>query len=247
MHEISRDWALGEKDIREALIAYQIFNAKQHIPTVLSALRKHKQGKLKIRHLRRLMIGIENFHFIYTAITASRSTGGMAQMYASYAIRIEMAENATELFNVIDEFIKKLKSKIPSLEEFKINFKEFFYTDIFTKHKNLIKYILQKYDCYIRRNDLIDYSKMTIEHLIPQSSSDKDNIFGLVGNLILVGADTNSESLRNKTYPEKKKILQAENYPLDTILKSSNELTEEIILKRTDHMAEVAYKSIWKM
>ena len=71
MHEItSRIWKQSEIEIKNALIAYQIFNAKQHIPTILSAFRGYQHGKLKIRQFRKLMIDIENFHFIYTAITA---------------------------------------------------------------------------------------------------------------------------------------------------------------------------------
>ncbi|MCL5030301.1 MAG: HNH endonuclease family protein [Bacteroidetes bacterium] len=171
-------------------------------------------------------------------------------MYSSYAIKIEKEKNAVKVVDIILEFIEKLKLKIPSIEEFKINFNELIYTDKFTKYKNLVKYILQKYDCYMRKGDIIDYSKMTIEHLIPQNSKShkiEENILGSIGNLMLVDEDTNSNKLKNKVFSEKKKILKESNYPLDNILIKNDELSKDIIVQRTNHIAEVGYNKIWKI
>jgi len=251
LHEVSSyKWEKSEIELKNSLVAFDIFNVKQHIPIILSAFRNYKNGKIKIKHLRNLMSTIENFHFIYTAITASRSTGGMAQMYSSYAINLEKEKNAANVVDIIQEFIEKLESKIPSIEEFKINFNELIYTDKFTKHKNLVKYILQKYDCFLRKGDIIDYTKMTIEHLIPQNSKSHkidEKIIGSIGNLFLVDEKTNCDKLRNKLFAEKKKILNESNYPLDIILNKHDELTKDVIIQRTDHIAKVGYSKIWKI
>ena len=48
---------------------------------------------------KKLTTSLENFLFIFTAITSSRASGGLAQMYSSYAIKIAKETNLNKISN----------------------------------------------------------------------------------------------------------------------------------------------------
>ncbi|MBI2472515.1 MAG: DUF262 domain-containing protein [Planctomycetes bacterium] len=250
IYDISkREWKKEENEIVDSLKAYQIFNVKQHMPVVLSAFRSYLRGNIKLKTFKNIILSMEKFHFIFTAITSSPSTGGMAQMYSHYAIRLEKENDTNEIGKIINEFIVKLKTKLPSIDEVMIKFKELTYTENNTKTKNLIKYILTKYDRHLRNNSIIDYNNMSIEHLYPQNAPVKfeGTIVGQIGNLFLVDYKFNNEQLRNKSYEEKKKLLQRASYPLDELMLNSNDINEDVVKERTEYIAKTAYEQIWKM
>jgi hypothetical protein len=57
------------KVYKDALMALQLFRVTQQVPCVLSLIRAYNQGKLKRNHLEDALVGIEKFHFLFTAIT----------------------------------------------------------------------------------------------------------------------------------------------------------------------------------
>lgn len=250
IHETSYGkWTKQEKGIEDSLNALMLFRVRQQTPCVLSLVREYRNSKIKKKHLEDALEAIEKFHFLFTAVTSQRSSGGISGMYASLGRRIFEAKNLEGAVSVIRELKKKLRERMPSIGEVKALFPNIIYTDDFTKQRKLIRYILVKLD--EKNNKLgFDYDNMTIEHIIPQSKIGTENftqeVVGQIGNLILVTEEINNK-LKNKSFQEKKNILKESGYSIpDEIIKSSKWDKEDII-KRTEKMIDQAYNNVWKI
>ena len=243
-------WAKEEKEIERALSALVTFRVVQQTPCVLSVLREYRiTKKLKKRHVEDAIVAIEKFHFLFTAVTSQRSSGGISEMYAALGRRLFEANNTQSAVQVIQELNQKLRDRIPSLEEFKASFPDIVFTDNITKQKRLVKYVLVGLDRQRENSAVIDYEQMTIEHLAPQSLIGQqgydDALIGQLGNLILISEDLNGK-LENKAFKEKKRILTESGYQLPTLIKQATAWTGSEIKQRTEEMAEEAYNTVWK-
>ena len=251
MHEVEyKKWETHERRIRDTLIGLQLFRVTQQVPCVLSLMRAYSQGKLKRGHLENALVAIEKFHFLFTAITSQRSSGGISGMYARLARKVFEAQDMDSAVRAIDELKMMLRQRVPSLDEFKALFTETLYTDRITKARGLVKYILTAFHKATERIQTIDYSTMTIEHLVPQSKIGQDGFteqtVGQIGNLILVSSSGNNK-LGNKSFTEKKKVLMGTGFPLPAEIAAADEWGVEQIIKRTNNMASEAYKKHWKI
>ena len=119
-----------------------------------------------------------------------------------------------------------------------------------TKQKKLVQYILAKIDGHNASGVPIDYDRMTIEHLAPQNPSGKAVVsadyVGMVGNLILTDAPLNRK-LANKDFVAKRKLLEASKVWVDPALKKATAWSDTEIESRTKAMADLAYKTVWKI
>ena len=251
MHEVGyRKWENHERRIKEALIALQLFRVTQQVPCVMSLIRAYNQGKLKRKHLEDALVAIEKFHFLFTAITSQRSSGGISGMYARLGRSVFEALEMNSAIKVTGELKTMLRKRIPSLEEFKALFSEILYTDRITKARGLVKYILTSFHKETEKTQTIDYSAMTIEHLVPQSRIGKDGftelVVGQLGNLILVSSSAN-DKLGNKSFADKKKILADAGFPLPAEIVAADVWGIDQILSRTEAMAAEAYSKHWKI
>ena len=136
------------------------------------------------------------------------------------------------------------------MDEVKALFPKIIYTDKITKQRGLVRYILCEFHKQAPSGVTVDYDKMTVEHLVPQSQVGSagftEDIIGQLGNLILVSADLN-ERLSNKPFAEKKKILQASGVSLPPELAAASDWTPAHISGTTEQMAQKAYSSVWKI
>jgi uncharacterized protein with ParB-like and HNH nuclease domain len=251
MHEVDyRKWETYERRIKDALIALQLFRVTQQVPCVLSLMRAYNQSKLKRNHVEDALVAIEKFHFLFTAITSQRSSGGISGMYARLARSVFEARDMNSAVKVIGELKTMLRKRVPSFDEFKALFSETLYTDRMTKARGLVKYILVAFHKETEKTQTIDYSTMTIEHLVPQSRRGKngftEQVIGQIGNLILVSSSANNK-LANKSFTEKKKILADAKFPLPSEIAAAGEWGAEQIISRTDAMAAEAYGKHWKI
>jgi len=249
IHETNyRKWAVEEQVLKKSLDALSVFRVKQQIPMVLSLTRDYKSKQIKLKHVQDILLAIENFHFIFTAVTSQRSSGGISLMYASAAKKLANAPTVAEKLKVLREFKNKVKEKIPSYKEFEINFSEIIFTNELTKNKKLVQYILSKIDSHMQKTYTVDYNNMTIEHIAPQNQKGPKNIeskiLGQLGNLLFLKKDLN-EKLKNKDFIEKLKILQHNSVLLDRTLKNAKEWGEKDIQERTKYLAKLAYEKIW--
>ncbi len=250
IHETSYSkWIPQEQGVEKSLKALQLFRVKQQTPFVLSVIRDYKMGELKLKHISPVLLALENFHFLFNAVSQQRSSGGISKMFVSAAIQLSGAQVLEIKSNQLKDLVSKLRSRVPQEDVFKANFREIIYTDSNTKQKALVRYILANLDTHFRANATVNYNLMTIEHLYPQSPKQNplaEDIVGQIGNLIFVTSDTNSR-LANKRFEEKIEILRNEGYPMDQILTDSNSWNENAIKSRTDYLAEKAFRDIWRV
>lgn len=243
-------WAKEEKEIERALSALVTFRVAQQTPCVLSLLREYRiTKKLKKKHLEDAVVAIEKFHFLFTAVTSQRSSGGISGMYAALGRRIFEANDTHEAVKIIQELRQKLRDRIPKIAEFKALFPNIIFTDNVTKQKKLMKYILVGLQRQKSNSTTIDYDQMTIEHLTPQSLIGQqgydDSIIGQIGNLLLVSEELNGK-LKNKLFKEKRKILLDNGYELPKAIEEAAMWGQTEIQSRTDAIADEAYNEVWK-
>ena len=245
-----RSWQKTEEQIKNSLLALNLFKVKQPLPYILGILREYTDKKISKGTTEKALKTLENFHFQFSAITSHRSSGGLSTLYASKAVALSKAKNTQEAAKIINETRGKLKNKKLTLEEFEIDFTDLKFSKEFSKQKNIIKYILSEIDKNMSTSGrLTDYRNMTIEHIAPQngSGSSFSNLdIANIGNLILIDEETN-QKLENKTFDEKKKILSSKNIWLDDVLKKASTWNPEIIAKRSKLLAKIAYEKIWKI
>jgi hypothetical protein len=251
IHEVTFGrWSKQDRRIPEALNALQLFRVRQQTPCVLSLLRAFRAKVLKKRHLEDALVAIEKFHFLFTAVTSQRSSGGISEMYASLGRRLFESQDLAAALDVIKELKEKLRDRVPGQEEFRALFPHIVYTDEITKQRALVKYILVGFDKATRTGITTDYDAMTIEHLVPQSyvgtGGFTAGIIGQLGNLILLSPDMNSR-LGNKVFKEKKRVLQGAGFPLPPDIASATDWTVQDIQKRTQALADLAFDKVWRI
>ncbi len=242
----SRTWRIEEHEIRDSLHSLNLFRVRQQLPFVLAILHAYKKKELNVKNTRKALCAIENFHFIFTAITSQRSSGGISFMYALHARELRNATSLPGRVRVIDDLIAKLKSKLPDYQEFEANFRELLCSEKFTKRKPIVQYTLNRLSqCFLATR--LDSKAMTIEHLANQSGSGfKDEEVAAVGNLVWVSEQMNNK-LANKSFVEKMRLLSKNTVWLDDYLKKPHaQWTPNEIHQRTNFLAKIAYSKVWK-
>lgn len=242
-------WSKNEKEAARSLTALRTFKVVQPAPGILSLVRAYRDEQIKYRSLRNALSNIEKFHFSFNAITSSRSSGGISGMYSSFGRSVFDAADSSMAAQAVADLVGKLRDReVPDIE-FDAGFQQVIYTNKHSSQKALVQYILRKVAIHEGQPFRGETEDLTIEHLMPQSSSRNDEdheIIGQIGNLILVDSKTN-EKLSTKSFKEKKLILKAHGYKLPEVLEEAETLTPDIILANTKRISELARTNIWKV
>lgn len=250
IHEPSVLWTKNEKRVAESLRAIQVFRVVQPTPALLSLVRAYKDNKIKLSKLVEAVEAIERFHFTFTAITSSRSSGGISGMYSSFARKLFEAADSNQAGIEIKSFIQKLRDRRPSADEVALGFRDVVFTNLTTKQKPLVRYILRKFAEKDNFKFPVDWDELTIEHVAPQASIGRDEwteaSVGQLGNLFLLDAKKNGE-LADKPFAEKKSILESGSYSVPDAVIKADVWTPATVRKHTDAMAAIAYDEIWKI
>jgi len=250
IHETSYVWDKNEVEASRSLASLQLFKLSQPTPAVLSLVRAYRNNVIKFAKLRDTLNAIEKFHFVFTAVTSSRSSGGISAMYSSFARKLYEAKNPQNASDEIHALIAKLRDKRPSFDEFKVAFKEIYYTNSNSKQKNLVRYILRKFSEHYLYKYPVDFDDLTIEHIHPQSKSNEagwdENAVGRLGNLIFLDQKINGQ-LDTKTFKEKLSLLETQGYSVPSFLKGKTSWDVSDVESHTEEMAQVAYNNIWKI
>ena len=161
-----------KENIEDPFKAMSLFRVKQNLPMLLSILREYYKMNIALKYTYWILNKIENFHFIFNAISSQRSSGGIATMYSKNAIALHNSLDSKEKIKILRNLSKELKDKIPSYQEFEVgeNFIELRYSKKYTKNKKIIKYILKKI-LDDKSKIPIDSEQMTIEHIYPQNNN----------------------------------------------------------------------------
>ncbi|MEZ5337314.1 MAG: DUF262 domain-containing HNH endonuclease family protein [bacterium] len=246
------NWHSNELRLEAAMNAMNVFKVKQQMPMVLATVKLYRERKLSIKLARQVLKSIESFHFIFTAITSQRGSGGISQMYALHARRLTKCKtDKLEQGRVVAELIDKLASKLPSREDFILNFLELNYTSKRTRNKKLVQYILYNLFEHFNPSTKIDMQKMTIEHIGAESAAGKSKAIdeehvGMLGNLLFISEAINNE-LGNISFDKKKSILKKKRYVLDPTISKARSWNNEKIKERTVLLAGLCYDVIWKL
>ena len=249
LHEVTYGWDKNESSISKSLGAMQLFKLSQPVPATLSLARAYKDKVIKLPKLRDALRAIEKFHFQFTAITSSRSSGGISAMYSSFAQKLYEASTPQIASDEIGKLTDKLRERVPSFDEFNVAFKEVNYTNANSKQKHLVKYILRKFSEHYKYKFPVDFDELTVEHLHPQSKIAGQwtaEIVGSLGNLIYLDSEKNGE-IDRKGFEEKRSALLSSGCALPAFVSCAKSWSAEEITKHTEEMAQVAYNEIWKI
>lgn len=227
-----------------------LFRVRQQVPCVLSLMRSYKAEILSKKQLERALLDIEHFHFLFTAITSQRSSGGISSMYAALGRKIAAAQDSQSVALIVNSLRTKLRDLTPSQNEFDAVFPELIYTHKISKQRALVRYALIAIAKHEKIALPVDFDKITIEHLTPQSMIDEKQwtheIVGQLGNLLLVPEELN-DKLKDKDFATKKEILLKEKYPLSDFIRDAVIWTPDSIKERTKQLGQVAYTKVWKI
>ncbi len=246
----SREWRIEERSIREALEALLLFRVQQPMPFVLSVLRGYVAGNLGVKLATRALTAVERFHFVFTSVTSQRSSGGISAMYALHARDLQMKTDNNSRARAIDELVAKLRDRRPSFEEFLPYFRELRASEIHSKQKKLVQYILARMSHDMKSGQPLDKEKMTIEHLANQTQPPSGLLpmeVAEIGNLFWV-PDALQGKLGNRPPDEKFKIIQNEGLWVNDISKKHMRTWDAgAIRSRTDALAKLAYDKVWEL
>jgi hypothetical protein len=246
-----RKWQFEEQGVKESLAALALFRVTQPLPLLISLLREYDQGRLKMKRLEEVLRAVESFHFLFTALAAKSSSGGISAMYALHARELQAANTPEDKVKGLQELRRKLRERRPTLEEVSAAVASLRYSTEFTQDKRVVRYLLEG----IYRKQVpdapIDFSRMTIEHLAPESTDGSwncsDDLVASIGNLFLLPEDLNGQ-LANKSLAKKVSILtKQKGVWVDPEITQATVWDDEAIEARTRRLAELAFKSVWKI
>jgi hypothetical protein len=243
------EWKKEEFPLVASLEAIQSFRVEQPTPFVLAVIRAYKHGTIKLKAAKRAIRSVENFHFAFSAVTSSRSSGGVSQMYARHAAAISQADKQDIAIKEIDELLAKLKSRRPSKDEFTVSFREIVASELYPRQKKLAAYILDQI-CEHEGQIITDRPRMTIEHLAGQGSKNSPlshEVIAELGNLTRVSEKVQT-MLGTKTVEAKVKILDRQKcWVDDTLREGAKTWGPAEIRRRTDHLAELSFDRVWSL
>lgn len=243
----SVQWNKQELKVKDAFENLNSFKVKQQSSMTLALTRAWKEGKITLKMLKQSLDKIEYFHFIFNSITSQRSSGAIATTYSEHAIRLTQATSHDDIQIILKSLFSALALKLPSYEEFQVNFIELSYLSNKTRSKNAIKYILSKQLGEAISCLNINHKLLTIEHYIPESAIKvgvSPDMVGSIGNLLLIDELTNNNILKDAGIEEKYKILENNGYPLKQTYITSPAWGEAEIKNRTESIANQLYNNV---
>lgn len=240
-------WGKEAAEVRASLHALNLFRVTQQTPGVLSLVRSYRESKIKLPALRRALAAIEDFHFLFTAVTSSRSSGGISAMYSSFGRRLFECQDANEAGVEINALIEKLVERRPPIDEFLAGWMQVGYSTKLSKQSGLVRYILTKLSMHLGLAFSDDYELLTVEHIHPQSDDEapwSPTLVAQLGNLMFLTKAQNGD-LADDSFAKKLPFYRSwpQSVPEDVRLK--NDWLPDDASERGRALGEIAYKSIW--
>lgn len=260
--EIAPNSALTISEVAETIRALNIFKVSVANSAILAVVRKYNSSSLMQRkQLIEVCRAIENFHFQFTALLNSGSTGGTRSRYNRFAVDLENSKSKQDVKKSITIFTEKLKDSLPNSDDAKEAVARIFYAPkakLTNAQKNrskrsLVAYVLIRFAQHSKTLPLDqDLTSWTIEHIRPQKmalgsiSSPEYSI----GNLTLLTKEANGElgdgDLSDKRSGLRKwavwKDLELEKWIKD---ETKAEVLPGDIAIRSKKLAELAIEKVW--
>ncbi|MCK7113144.1 DUF262 domain-containing HNH endonuclease family protein [Enterobacter kobei] len=237
------DWPQpDQREIYNALKAFEIFNVSIPRPFILSLLRKRKEKprSLSQSKLIECLNVLESFHFKFNAVCRLRPSGIDAK-YSVLAVKMNAASNKTEISSVIDEAINYFNEKKPTEKVFKEAFiKNIAYTNKKSGQRKLVIYIFDRLERSLRATKELKMDIVSLEHIGSQSNTD-ESVVGCMGNLLPLCFSINEDC---KNYELKRKIPFYEKSDLKLVLgfvsesnARNHDWSDDLIKERTEALA----------
>lgn len=256
--------ALADSVVQNAIAALRIFNVTVATPAVMAILRKYDNSELmKVSELHRSIQAIENFHFQFTQLTKTGSTGGTRGRYNKFAMDLMRASSPGKVKAAVDDLQGKLNRSLPARMRAVEGFSELIYAPQVTLtnaekrrgSRSLIAYVLLRlayHDKTLPRSQ--NWSSWTIEHVKPQSMAENprdstDPVFS-IGNLCLLSPATNG-ALGDLEFADKRTALTKYTQNRDEEMcvwltdATLQNLSASQLQSRTKKMAELAVDVVW--
>lgn len=247
---LSIDWRQQEeKSIYDSLVALNIFKVTQVRTFLLALLAQREKKLITLTDLKECASALENFHFLFSAITSSRASG-LESKYSKFARDLRSCTNTKSSREVLNDLKNDLIQKVPPLETVREGFKRLTYTNDETRNKKLIQYIFRRWEQFLFQTDELEPAQNSIEHVVPQSDKKLEHCVGSIGNLLPLGgeinnlADTKDFKTKIELYKESKLSIVAEFVKK---YEGRTDWTEKEINERTLEIADLAFTHIWNL
>ncbi|AHH94278.1 DUF262 domain-containing protein [Kutzneria albida] len=256
--------AFAVPEFVDSVRALAIFNVSVANSTVLAIARNYQEKARLVKRgqLIEVMRLVENFHFQFTALTNSGSTGGTRARYNRFAVRLEAAKSGKEVAEAIEDLKTKLSASLPQRDLALKEFRELFYAPSLQlkqaqkarARKVFMAYVLM---AFAKSKNLIppgqNLASWSIEHIKPQvlGTTDYRDLVYSIGNLTLLTGALNS-SLGDVSFPEKIEALRSGSAYFDSKLESwvrseTKIPSDEQIAARSNLLAEEALSRVWSL
>ncbi|MFG3504344.1 DUF262 domain-containing protein [Streptomyces sp. NPDC047821] len=255
--------AFAVPEFVDSVRALAIFNVSVANSTVLAVARKFRETRLiKQAQVVEVLRLVESFHFQYTALTNSGSTGGTRGRYNRFAVRLEGAKSAREVAAAIEDLKEKLRASLPDRARAHQAFCSLFYAPSLQLNqaqklrarKIFIAYVLMS---FAKLERLLpagqNLTTWSIEHIKSQSTASadyRDPVYS-IGNLTLLTDRLNS-SLGDAPLSSKVKELKKGRAYFDSELAAweasgVDSPTDAQIEARSRFLANDALDRVWKL
>ena len=167
------DWKLQEeKKVLGALKALKIFRVSQARPLIMTAIGLYNRRIINITDLSDLLVKLEWFHFVFSAITSSRASG-LESLFSKYSRQLNDINCRNRARGLFEEIAGQLGKKLEEVP--KATFEEKFcnlqFSNSFTKDKKLIQYVFDKLERIYRGTDEVAIDVVTLEHIYSQQKN----------------------------------------------------------------------------
>jgi len=234
-----------EKDsiIKSQLNAIESLNQKVIYPFLLECYVYFEQNKLTKDEFLEIISFLENYFIRH--IICEDTNKGLNKFNAILIKKLHFSsDKVAQIKNILIN--TKSKSRMKRDKEF-VNALKFnkIYDNKTLKSGKILFYKIER---YFNSKEIIDDSKISVEHIIPQTLTkewknilsdelkDINEYIHTLGNLTLTGY--NSE-LSNKLFLDKKSIFQKSNFSLNSYFNDIKEWNKKEIEKRTDRLIHI--------
>lgn len=249
IHDVSNDYI---KSINKSLATMKIFNIKAHTSFVMNLLREFTKEHLSLKNISRFIENAVKFHFRYNVIYAY--PGNTIRSHYRESLKSMLGEENDKNSILRELTFDNIKYNVQNFEEFEEKFKQKVrYSEREKSNRKLVRYILETIDKYYLHSPIaLDYSMLTIEHLIPQSNENYD--VEQIGNLIFI-TRAMQDKLKDKSLKEKINILECEGFfnnynnrlliPEKSAFGDNIENNMQLIEQRTSELIKTSFNNIW--
>ncbi len=255
--------AFAVPEFVDSVRALAIFNVSVANSTILAVARKYRETRLmKQSQVIEVLRLVESFHFQYTALTNSGSTGGTRSRYNRFAVRLEGANSVGDVAAAIEDLKVKLRASLPARTRAHQAFCSLFYAPLLQLNqaqkprarKIFIAYVLMS---FAKLEGLLpagqNLATWSIEHIKPQStaSPDYNDPVYSIGNLTLLTGRLNS-SLGDAPFSAKAEAFKKGRAYFDSELATWEASAVDVpsdaqVEARSQFLADEALDRVWNL